>query len=310
MIKVKLCTAFYIDEHLHQLNDVLKETLKKNDVPYKLRGDTGLVLSFEYKGYFFYWEPMFATRIKEARNAMISGVLDGSIDQAPLDFDLFVGIDTDIVFELEHLMVLVTSKEDIIGLPYCTHGDRKISNVTENDENGWITKRYTMNTEGTREVGALPAGFTMYSRKLLVDIEYPWFYEPFVKSADGKYGNEIGEDMGICFKAKQKGYKPKCIFDYPVEHRQRIINFKRKDQVVENQLFVNNILDPFLPQDLQVFGQINSEGFAQLNSIRLARVAEDYKKASSDKDLMIQKLALQVAALERKTSRIPEINGV
>lgn len=229
MKKVRICVPFYAEKDLHEITGVLMDIITKNNLAYSVDQKTGLLTSFHTEKYSFHYEPRQGTRIKDARNSLISDTHTMAIDQKPLDMDFFLCLDSDIVFTLDNLLRLLQYNLPIIGSPYCTHQDRTVSNVCEVDELGMITKRFPMATTGVREVGALPGGFTLIKKEVFENTDFPWFYEPMVEYGDSQR-QEMGEDMGFCKRAREAGYSIVCDFDNPVEHRQRKINWSPKSK--------------------------------------------------------------------------------
>jgi len=236
-MNVRICTPFYAVKDLFVLDDTLCNIINDNDLTHKIDPNTGLVDWFEAEGIHFDFEPRHSTRIKDARNSLISDVTDSSIDQKPLDYDLFWMLDTDIVFTLQNIMANINVDVDFIGSPYCTHSDPAISNVCELDEKGAIKYRYPMdfNHGGPKLVGGLPGGFMFVKREVFEKTPYPWFREPMVEWDNCR--QETGEDIGFCMAAHKAGFDVLCNFGNPVKHTQRNINFIKENKVEDTITF-------------------------------------------------------------------------
>lgn len=228
-MKIRICTVFYASEDLHRLTAVLMGIIEKHKLPHSINS-AGVLDWFSHGDYKFYYEPRHTTRIKDGRNSLITDVFDGSKDQQPLDFDVFWMLDTDMDFTLENILTNLRHDVDIVGSPYPDATGE--STVCTTDESGAMTGRYPIDEKGFKEVGSVPGGFMFVKKRVFVEIGYPYFVEPLVEWNDGKNCQEIGEDMGLCYKAKKAKYEVYCDFDNPVQHNKVPVSFTKNEKAI------------------------------------------------------------------------------
>lgn len=227
-MKVRICIPFYIEYQLHQINDVLWDIIRENNLESKKSPNESGPRWFKYEDIEFHVEPRRTTRIKIGRNSLISDVFDHRKNQQPLKFDVFHTLDTDTIFTLNQMVKNVRSDKDIIGSGYPPHTDPTVSNVSELGENGEFIRMYRLSERGLKKVDGLPGGFMSIKRRVFEETPYPWFREPLIEWGNGEFCEELGEDYGFCLNAKAAGFDIWCDFDNSVQHRKRIINWSKK----------------------------------------------------------------------------------
>lgn len=124
-------------------------------------------------------------------------------------YDAMVFIDDDEYWDHQSLIDILLSKKDVVALPVVNKGDKKIefnvftdSNTQQDPEDGYIA----VNKVGT--------GFLKLERQVIVDL---WESNPEIEFRTKKLklicdystinGGFVGEDITLCRKIRELGYK-------------------------------------------------------------------------------------------------------
>jgi hypothetical protein len=153
-----------------------------------------------------------------ARNKCLGGdVLKGK-NQKPyngeIDYDYMLWVDSDIIFNMDHLLKLLKWKKDIVSGVYLMKGGKNFATVVDWDEeyfrkNGCFQFLAPENIEGKTdliEVSYTGFGFMLVKKGVFEAIEYPWFRPLFHDMGNGVI-DFSSEDTSMCKIFKENGFK-------------------------------------------------------------------------------------------------------
>jgi len=174
----------------------------------------------------------FFVEIMEIQGSSISfirniGVNKGSsekVRQSGFEYDYYLSVDSDISFTPEHLLQLMKRNLDVVGAAYQYRAqpDLLVAGHFDNSEGVVRVEKFlTIDAMGLKEVDWIGAGFTLIKKDVLEAMDYPWYREKIVEYDDGsgeKSAIWVGEDVGFCLGARQKGFKVFCDCDCHVRH--------------------------------------------------------------------------------------------
>jgi cellulose synthase/poly-beta-1,6-N-acetylglucosamine synthase-like glycosyltransferase len=150
------------------------------------------------------------------------------------DYDVFVTIDSDIVFSPEQLITLIeaTNEHEVVSGYYKMANNKHLAVVRE-----WNTEYFSRN--GTfqfltpEDIPAEPfeasyagMGFMALSKKAMDSLEYPAFHHELVEmdGPDGKRIRElVSEDVAFCRNLQKKGYRIMVIPTLRVGHEKTFV---------------------------------------------------------------------------------------
>ena len=164
-----------------------------------------------------------------------------------LNADYLLFIDSDIQFPSWGLERLLSHNKDIVGGMYY----KKISPhfpVVYKMRGKWDHELITNPSTQLFEVDGIGTGFLLIKKKVLDDL----YEEKFAKKNGYPFnfiqkpnGNDIGEDLSFCMRARKKGYKVWCDPSIPLEHSgERSYSnrdFHNHTKELSKQVYNNNI---------------------------------------------------------------------
>lgn len=121
-------------------------------------------------------------------------------------------IDSDILFQTQDIITLLERNKDIIGAHYNMKVQPPISTVKVHDKNGVDISKKTL--DGLLEVYAVATGFMLIKRKVFETLPHPWFSY----RQDDQGNTVVGEDIWLCEKAREKGFKIYCDPSIKIKH--------------------------------------------------------------------------------------------
>jgi hypothetical protein len=158
-------------------------------------------------------------------------------DQKPFrgkDYDVFVTIDSDIVFSAESVIELIenTSKYDVVSGYYMMANNKNLAVVRE-----WDTEYYSRTgtfhfltpseiPESPFPVAYAGMGFMALTKRAMDSVEYPAFFHEPVEfgGPDGKQIRElVSEDVAFCRNLQKKGYHIMVIPSLRVGHEKTFV---------------------------------------------------------------------------------------
>jgi hypothetical protein len=145
------------------------------------------------------------------RNEVVEGFL--SVAEPKLDGMLFV--DTDIIFTVADVKAIMSHPYPIVGGVYMNHDYSDspdetfpVFNVGEGKDLRRGSLGDLVGSDGPRvepfRVSGVGMGFTYVRREVLEDLDTGPLW-PFAEYEDG-FGNALGEDIGFCFRARERGW--------------------------------------------------------------------------------------------------------
>jgi GT2 family glycosyltransferase len=124
-------------------------------------------------------------------------------------------MDTDQVYPQDTIPRMLAHDKDIVGAtvhrryppfaPILYRGEQGNYRYVPDDE---------MYSGELIEVDATGTGCILYKTKVFLDVDYPWF----VIGKDPKTGKTIGEDIGLCIRLREKGYRIYVDTSLDVDH--------------------------------------------------------------------------------------------
>jgi hypothetical protein len=193
--------------------------------------------------------------IMECQGATISKLRSNGVDldnpqvvkKTITAYDYYMAIDSDIEFEVEDVLKLLSHNLDIVSGAYQFRGDMDLMVAGIEVKNPGTSAGNLAFTHwgetGLREVDWVGAGFLLIKKEVLEAMEYPYFFERAVQyTSNGVLCSMlVGEDVGFCLSAREAGFKIHCDCDVKVKH---IVDFKpmRKDGFRSPQDCLNNFM--------------------------------------------------------------------
>lgn len=141
-----------------------------------------------------------------------------------LDYDYLMWIDSDIIFNPNQFMKLLSYKEDIVSGLYLMEDQKQFATVKVWDyayfqEHGtfqFLTPADIADQKGLIEVSYTGMGFMLVKKGVFEKMPYPWF-----KPIEKRVGNMVDftmEDVSFCLRAQELGYKIKIDPEIKVGH--------------------------------------------------------------------------------------------
>jgi hypothetical protein len=129
-----------------------------------------------------------------------------------LDYDYIMWIDSDIIFNSDQFMKLLSHQKDICSGLYLMQGGKNYATVETWDEDFFAKHGYFkfMSPEDIKnkteliKVNYTGMGWMLVKKGVYESIEYPWF-EPIRKEING-YTDFTMEDVAFCHKAIENNY--------------------------------------------------------------------------------------------------------
>lgn len=138
-------------------------------------------------------------------------------DKLPTDYLLF--IDSDITFPAWSLERLISHNKDIVGGMYFKKLPPHLPLVYS--QKGWSHSPIANPPSTLFQCDGIGTGFLLIKKTVLKDLYEKKFAAKngfpfnFIQKPDG---NDIGEDLAFCMRARKKGYKIWCDPSIPLEH--------------------------------------------------------------------------------------------
>ena len=128
-----------------------------------------------------------------------------------IKYDYIMFIDSDIIFNVEDFDKLIKMNNDISCGTYLMDGGKNyaiVENMTNEDfeKNGYfnfISKNDLSKYKEPFKVDYCGMGFMLIKKKIIEQIEYPWFY-PKIFNFSNNICEFTSEDVGFCLKLKEK----------------------------------------------------------------------------------------------------------
>lgn len=158
-------------------------------------------------------------------------------DQKPFqgqDYDVFVTLDSDIVFSPEQLIELIekTDKYDVVSGYYMMANNKNLAVVKE-----WDTEYYSRAgsfqfltpsdiPSNDFQVSYAGMGFMALTKKAMDSVEYPGFFHELVEfgGPDGRLIRElVSEDVAFCRNLQKKGFSVTVIPSLRVGHEKSFV---------------------------------------------------------------------------------------
>jgi hypothetical protein len=123
------------------------------------------------------------------------------------NYDIMVFIDDDELWEPNALIEILLSEKDVVAIPVVNKGDKKI-------EFNILYDKVNLDSDGFFEIKSSGTGFLKLSRKVVVDLyesntELVFRTKKLKNICEYTYlnGSFVGEDITLCRKIKELGYK-------------------------------------------------------------------------------------------------------
>lgn len=178
----------------------------------------GLVGHFMTKGVEFVFSRRYSPMLPFVRNLCLGGDVLRGKGQKPfggkLKFDYVVWVDSDIVFSPSQMQSLLDLREDFTTGFYLMENGMEFAAVKDASreyflKNGRFRFMSPPDLNGPRRLVELDycgLGFCAMSRKMLWDLEYPWFRTRF-EDMGNDVRDESMEDFAFCRAVQAKGYR-------------------------------------------------------------------------------------------------------
>jgi len=134
------------------------------------------------------------------------------------NYDIMVFIDDDELWKPEGLIEIILSDKDVVAIPVVNKGDLKV-------EFNVLYDKIEKDTDGFFEIKSSGTGFLKLSRKVVVDLyesntELVFRNKKLRNICEYTYvnGSFVGEDITLCRKIKELGYKIYINPKYTVYH--------------------------------------------------------------------------------------------
>ncbi len=119
--------------------------------------------------------------------------------------DYILWIDSDMIFQPEHLQMLLDADKDIVSGMYCTRKEPWIPAAGYcSRQTKWKCEAIEQWNVGVQEVDYVGFGFVLVKRRVLENVPMP-FFTP--RRRRNHQAGEYGEDISFCLKAKTAGFK-------------------------------------------------------------------------------------------------------
>jgi hypothetical protein len=159
------------------------------------------------------WNSEYSSHVADAREITLSGTLQNVLTESrpfegKITYDKILWIDSDITWNPQDVLKLYNSDKDIVSGAYLLSNGEVMAHKEK------LGKPYTYNevkemTEPV-EIESAGFGFICFKSGIFEKMPRPWFQSfPVTTQVDGKdyTFNTIGEDMSLCYRAKDLGFK-------------------------------------------------------------------------------------------------------
>jgi hypothetical protein len=160
-------------------------------------------------------------------------------DQKPfngLDYDVFMTIDSDMVYTPKHVLQLLDATEEfpVVSGLYMMADNRHFAAVKTMDDEYFVDNgsyRFLTPQDMEKEPSRFPVGyagmgFFACRKEVLDSMSYPYFWSPLVEihGKDGKiYKDQASEDVAFCKNIQAAGYQVTLCSDIRVGHQKSVI---------------------------------------------------------------------------------------
>ena len=181
------------------------------------------------RGYSLRTKIAYHPNVYDARNWLLinfpSGLKKDKKDipwNGDLDYDYIMWIDSDMVWEPEHILTLLRYDKDIVT------GVTMLANNTCNmvalDDDEYDMMSYSLiKGKGLTEVRACGFAFVLVKRGVFEKVKYPWFRPVYFYNKELEMDKPVSEDIGFCMLAKEAGYKIYVDPDVVLGHEKRVM---------------------------------------------------------------------------------------
>lgn len=181
----------------------------------------------------FYYRNYYTPIITQTRNGLIGAdplaVFDTynvstKVFNNKLRYKKVIFIDSDMVWDITALELLLKSPHDITVAPYWQTGNQKTSiKLTEKDD--FMSADEINKHTKPFEIHSAGLGFVACNAGVLEKMEFPWFqsYQSTLTENGTERADTIGEDIYFFMKAKHYGFKTYCDPQIKVGHEKSTI---------------------------------------------------------------------------------------
>lgn len=159
----------------------------------------------------FYVSNFRAADMNNCRNKVTLGSASITPETVPfggLEYDYMLWIDSDMVFNFEHIEKLLEDQKDIVGGVYAMNANGvTTAGFLKEDGNHRMTNKFIMNKIHPFEVDYNGFGFMLIKKGVFEKIKYPWFTHEEIGFSEIDITVATSEDVGWCSRAKKAGYK-------------------------------------------------------------------------------------------------------
>lgn len=149
-----------------------------------------------------------------ARNKCLSGNIENGKNQKVfngLDYDYIMWIDSDIIFEVQNFIDLLSHKKDIVCGYYSNSDGVHTTLIREYDFSKSLKLNFLSLPDVYKEKELFPVvltglGFSLVKHGVFEKFTYPWFKPKFVET-DSSNVDITTEDISFCIDAAEKGYE-------------------------------------------------------------------------------------------------------
>lgn len=155
------------------------------------------------------WTSQYASHVGDAREITLSGDTNNSITETKplkgqIEYDKILWIDSDITFNAEDAIKLITSDKDIISGAYLL-GSGEVTAYKKLLGPGYTYNEVLEMTEPVKIEGC-GFGFIAVKSGVFESLSRPWFQSTLVTNDDGFTFPIMGEDLSWCKRVTDKGY--------------------------------------------------------------------------------------------------------
>lgn len=156
-----------------------------------------------------------------ARNASLGGNVLAGKDQKPwqsqLDYDFIMWIDSDIIFNSEHIYQMCYMNKPIVAGYFPTAHNKSVAPIVETWDEDAIDYNYRkplyMSMEDIRSrtapfpVEYSSIKYTLFKKGVIEKIEYPWFQPIYFRNQKIYNFENEQENIDFCIQLKEKGFQ-------------------------------------------------------------------------------------------------------
>lgn len=184
------------------------------------------LLRYEGEDYRFEVAARSGSYLPRLRNDLVNDGASCKTMQSdvPFDFDYFLGIDSDTIFDVEGVLKLLAHNEPELKYSILS-GAVPTQNNPENVAAGFWNRVVgdcvilPAGTKGFRKVDWVGAAFLLVHHSAFRKIPYPWFQGDTIHYRE--HSIQPSEDVGFCINAAKAGIEIHCDFDIPLGHVHR-----------------------------------------------------------------------------------------